>query len=838
MALFQELSLNGKWQLRDEIINLNFANAGKLSKSTNGWITQPVPGDIHQGLVTAGRIKEPLLGLNFFDCLWTEKRSWWFRKTFTIPASWLKADLVELELNGLDSNAELFLNDSHIGSHRNAFRPFVVDVKRYIKSGNNVLLVRLTAGVENISEADIHSTDGILASTEASHGRPERGEPRRAFVRKPQYSFGWDWSPRVATTAIAGDVKITAINTACIREVLLRPLRHGDKQVILHATVMVDWLHYYKSGHGSVKLVLTDNDGRKYKATSELFLRSGYNFIELKVSIDKPKLWWPNGLGEQHFYKVEAKLKIGKESIDFPAFDYGVRFVELDTKDKFALIINGRKVFCKGANWIPADAIYARVTNQRYEELIRKAADANFNMLRVWGGGLYERDAFYLACDRYGIMLWHDFMFACGPYPDHLEHFRAEVEKEADFQTKRLSRYVSVVLWSGCNENNWGFRDWWHDKTKAGAYLYNYLLPSIVRRNCPQIPYWNGSPYGGDAPNAENVGDHHRWHECMMNPVMEKRVTPEEYDKCTSLFISEFGYLGACGKETTTAYLDGAPLNPASEVWRQHTNVFEQNTVASGIRKHYADPEKLTIDEYLLYSGLVQGLMYQYALESMRLRTNCHGALFWMFEDCWGEVGWSIIDRYLRKKPSFYFVKRAFDPIKLIIRAWGDKVFVIAANDTSRDVKLKLQCGYVPLAGSKSRFKTCVVKASALQRTNCCVFPKGRHDPLAGLWVACCTNISSIKPAVFRAADYRKLKTKDPKLIYAVTPDGDNCCFVKISTRAWAHAVHFKLPTGAVPEDDYFDLLPGETKTIRIMSNKPFGPAEVKVTCINEMQNR
>jgi beta-mannosidase len=207
-----------------------------------------------------------------------------------------------------------------------------------------------------------------------------------------------------------------------------------------------------------------------------------------------------------------------------------------------------------------------------------------------------------------------------------------------------------------------------------------------------------------------------------MNPVMGKRITPEEYDKCTSLFISEFGYLGACGKETTTAYLDGAPLNPASEVWRQHTNVFEQNTVASGIRKHYADPEKLTVDEYLLYSGLVQGLMYQYALESMRLRTNCHGALFWMFEDCWGEVGWSIVDCYLRKKPSFYFVKRAFDPIKLIIRARGDMVFVIAANDTSEDVKLKLQCGYVPLVGSKSRFKTCVVKASALQRTNCCVF--------------------------------------------------------------------------------------------------------------------
>jgi beta-mannosidase len=835
MALFEELSLNGKWQLRDETLDFNPADISKISESTDNWITQPVPGDIHQGLVAAGKIKEPLIGLNFFDCQWTEKRSWWFKRTFVVPARWLKADLVELELNGLDSNAELFLNGIHIGSHRNTFRPFIADVKRYIKSGDNVLLVRLTAGVENISEEDIRSTDGVFALTEITHGHPERGEPRRVFVRKPQYSFGWDWSPRVATTAIAGDVKIRAINTACIREVQLRPLRHGDNEVILHATVVVDWLHYYKSGQGKVELVLTDGDGRKFKTSSESLLRSGLNFIELKIPIKKPKLWWPNGLGAQHLYKIEARLRTDKESIAFPAFDYGIRFVELDTKDKFALILNGRKVFCKGANWIPADAIYARVTDECYEELIRQAVDANFNMLRVWGGGLYERDAFYRACDKYGIMLWHDFMFACGPYPDHREDFRAEVEKEADFQTRRLSSYASVVLWSGCNENNWGFQIWWNEKTKAGAYLYNYLLPSIVKRNCPQIPYWNGSPYGGDAPNAENVGDHHRWHECMMNPVMEKRITPEEYDKCESVFVSEYGYIGACGKDTTNRYLDGSPLDPASEVWQQHTNVFEQNTVAAGIRKHYTDPEKLTIDEYLLYSGLVQGLMYQYSLESMRLRTNCHGALFWMFEDCWGEVGWTIIDCFQRRKPSFYFVKRAFDPIRLIIRAKGDKLSVIAANDTAADVKLKLQCGYIPLAGGKSQFKTFVVQAPALQRTKCCEFSKGGHDPLAGLWIVRCANVPSVRPAVFRAADYRMLKTTDPKLVYTVKPGKANSCLVKIKTGAWAHAVHFELPAGALPEDDYFDLLPDESRTIRIISDKPFNASKVKITCVNGM---
>jgi beta-mannosidase len=219
----------------------------------------------------------------------------------------------------------------------------------------------------------------------------------------------------------------------------------------------------------------------------------------------------------------------------------------------------------------------------------------------------------------------------------------------------------------------------------------------------------------------------------------------------------------------------------------------------------------------------------------MRLRANCHGALFWMFEDCWGEVGWTIIDCFLRRKPAFYFVKRAFDPVRLMIRAKGDKLSVIVANDTQADITLKLQCGYVPLDGANAKLKTCIVKAPALQRTNCCTFSKGGHNPLTGLWVARCINGFSVRPAVFRAADYRKLKTKDPKLTYTVTR-GKGSYLAKINTQAWAHAVHFKLSVGALPEDDYFDLLPGESRTIRIVSDKPLNTSEVKVTCVNELR--
>ncbi len=838
MKLLQEKILNGQWELRDEDLDCDLSQAHDLGKSTDGWIAQPVPGDIHQGLIAAAKIKEPLVGLNFFDCSWTETRSWWFRKSFEIASGWLDADAIELEMDGLDSNAEVFLNGEHVASHRNTFRPLVVDIKGVLKPGDNVLLVRLTTGVEDVTDDDVQSTDGVVASTQAKYGYPHRGDERRVFVRKPQYSFGWDWCPRLATTAIAGDVKLRAISKACIRDVNLRPIRHGDNQVLVDVGLIVDCLHYYKTCKGTVCATLSDPQGRQFAREHTHLLRSGCNFIRLRIPISAPKLWWPNGLGEQNLYRVEVCLEVGEDKTDYPAFDYGLRFVELSTDDEFAVVVNGKKVFCKGANWIPADAIYARVSDDRYEQLVRQARDANFNMLRVWGGGWYERDAFYQACDRYGIMVWQDFMFACGPYPDRLEWFRAEVEKEADYQTKRLSRHACLMLWCGSNENNWGFRDWWNEKTRAGAYLYNYLLPSIVQRNCPQIPYWNGSPYGGDAPNSEAVGDHHRWHECMMHPEMEKRITPEEYDKCDSLFVSEFGYVGACGKETTVTYLDGACLDHGSELWRQHTNVFEKDTVAAGIRKHYADPDKLGADEYLLYSGLCQGLMYQYALESMRYRDNCHGGLFWMFNDCWGEVGWTIIDYYMRRKISWYFVRRAFEPVRLIMRSRADKIRVVAANDTPSSVSLKLEYGYLTLDGECGELENCTVDVPPLSRTQCCIFPKGRNDPTAGLWIARAVGNSDIQPAVFRTADYRNLKTTPPELSLSLTGGDKNSCVASVATDSYAHAVHFVLPEGTTPEDDYFDLLPGQSKKVRIFNCRRADADAIAVGCVNELQKR
>lgn len=832
--MHEEMDLNGLWELRDSVLGAGYATARAFLTEHDGWIDQPVPGDIHQGLVAAGRIEPPLIGLNSFDCAWTESRSWWFRRRFDLDAAWLEADVIELALNGLDANAEVFLNGVHIGSHPSAFRPFVLDVKPRLVAGQNMLLVRLSAGLETVSELDVDHCNGVRASTEANNGRPERGDPRRIFARKPQYSWGWDWSPRLATTAIGGDVTLRAMDAACVRDVALVPRRDGDA-VLVTATITVDQFHYTQTRRGRVGVTMTDADGHICTAARDVLLRSGVNYVQLELRIDDPQLWWPAGLGDQHRYQVQTDVEVEGTSVPGVSLDYGLRFVELEAVDDFAFVINGRKVFAKGANWIPADTVYASVTADRYRTLVHEARESNFNMLRVWGGGLYEPEAFYDACDREGLMVWHDFMFGCAPYPDDLEAFRSEVATEADYQTKRLRRHASIVLWCGNNENTWGFVDWWGEQTQGGAHLYNYLLPQIVHRNCPEIPYWTSSPYGGERPNDADTGDQHFWGFAMMHPEMEKRITPEVYDTCTSRFVSEFGYIGAPVKETVLAYLNGAPFDRGGEVWQHHTNTFEKNTVDAGIRKHYTDPDRLSPDDYLLYSGLTQGLMYGYALDAMRLRSDCHGSLFWMFADCWGEVGWTIVDAYLRRKPAWYFVRRAYSPIRMMARSAGeDGVRVIVANGTTAPTTLDLEVGYISLDGSVRDLRILAVAAPALSRTTATEFEKGDHDPIGGLWIARAVDRPDIPVAILRACDYRALKV--PPCHLTVTPISGSAAdsVVQVTTDVYAHAVHLAVPDGGVPEDDYFDLLPGEAREIRIAGLTD--PGGVRVSAVNQGQ--
>ncbi|MFW6007451.1 MAG: glycoside hydrolase family 2 protein [Halanaerobiales bacterium] len=832
----EELTLDSGWKLREEPLSTGINLAPEIAQKKKGWIKGTVPGDIHIDLIRENIIPEPLEGLNSFECEWIEDKSWWYSRKFETKKDWLQADKVELELNGLDSRADIFINDIHLGHHLSTFRPFIVDIKDLLnpEGEKNCILVRLTTGVEYFSDDDISEIAPYISVEKGN-----RGDKRRAYVRKPQYTFGWDWNPRVATCGITGEVKIRPIKQAVIRNVKVDSVLDQDNDLAkLRLKVELESLDWIGTTEGQLEVEITDEKDQTYNKEQEVFLRSGKNYINFNFDIENPRLWWPNDMGEQHRYSIIIKGKIEGEEISYPEFKYGLRTVELDQRPinederLFVIKINGVRTYCRGANWIPADSIYGRITGEKYQKLIEEAATANFTMLRIWGGGLYEKECFYEFCEREGIMVWQDFMFSCAAYPDMEEWFVEEVKKEVEYQTKRLRNHSCIVLWSGSNENNWGFRDWWNRETKGGARIYNDIIPELVNKNSPDIPYWNGSPYGGEAPNSTKIGDRHHWHDCMMNEKMEKRITPQEYNKVDSKFISEYGYIGPSIKESIQKYLGDEPFNRNGEAWQHHNNTFEKDTVIAGIEKHYKDSDNLSDDEYLLYAGLCQGMMYEYSLDSFRSRLNCSGGLFWMYNDCWGEVGWTIVDYYLNRKISYHFVRRANAPIRIILRKRDNKTGVIITNDTETILEKTLEYGYISFDGKIKETKEKKIKISPYSRNIVIRFPQSnfikKSEALkSGFIFARIKEDNSIDTAIFKADDFRNLNVLQPKLEITDFEVETNKTVFNVKTDNYAHAVHFNLPSDYKLSDEYFDLLPEEEKKI-IITGKKLSIKEIK----------
>ncbi len=825
-----QIQIDKHWELRSEGLEVGPADWPRVAREESGWLPCSLPCDVHVPLIESGAIREPLDTLNSYDCEWIEGKSWWFRGRFESPEGFRELERCELRMEMLDVEADVFLNGAHLGRHRSAFYPFAAEVKRLLLPGTNVVGVRVTSGIERVSDQDLAGFKPNV-STEAKAGRGDRGEPRRALLRKPQYVFGWDWGPRVATAGIMGDVTLE-----CSRALRWTGLHVSTKEAtssraVLAVRAEIENTHLFSTREGEVVIELKRSGRLVASAREERLLRSGVNYFELVLAVEKPELWWPNGYGGQPLYDLGARAASDGEAVEFPIQRIGIRTVELDQSPelggrRFALVVNGERTFCKGASWVPPDSIYARVTPEKYELLVEEAREANFNMLRIWGGGRYEAEPFYAACDRAGILIWQDFMFACSVYPDNREWFREEVRREAEYQTRRLRNHACIALFSGSNEDSWFFDEWWDGVAApkpafdGGAATYNLILPAAVQASCPEIPYWNGSPYGGEHPNGNDAGDRHHWLECTMSPIMANRIRPEAYDEVTARFVSEYGYIAPTVRSSIERYHAGAPVERDGAVWSHHNNTFEKGTVIEGIRRHYRDPEGMSLDEYLLYAALVQCLMYGYSLDALRVSERNSGALFWMYTDCWGETGWTIVDYYGARKPAFYAVKRAFAPRRLVLRAKDGEVVIHAANDTPERAALALEIGVVDLARECDPRETRTVEIPARFRGVLARVPKTKTDPSRELWYARAPGGSGYLPATLRETETRKLSLLEPDLaVSGIGAEGGRPSFT-VRSRRFAHAVHFGFPADVRLSDEFFDLLPGEERTVAILSGK------------------
>ena len=420
--------------------------------------------------------------------------------------------------------------------------------------------------------------------------------------------------------------------------------------------------------------------------SASLDISAGQAQVVLEVELENPDLWWPVGHGEQPLYDLTLTLKKNDEQLDELTKRIGIRKTELDTSvdsigSAFTLTINHKPIFIKGANWIPDDCFPTRITPERYRERITQALDANMNMLRVWGGGLYEQEAFYDACDELGILVWQDFLFACAAYPEE-EPIYSEVEAEARYQVTRLSSHASLVLWDGNNENIWGYFSWgWQEKLQGrtwGKRYYLELLPRIVADLDPTRPYWPGSPYSGSFdihPLADAHGNKHIWDAW-------NTLDYEIYRAYVPRFVSEFGHQAPATYATIAEALTERPLEPDSPGMLHHQKAIDGNKkLMDRLLEHFPEPQDF--DAWHYATQLNQARAVEYGVTHWRSHApTCMGTLYWQLNDCWPVTSWAAVDGYGRKKPFWYATKRFYADKLLTIQPRGDKLVLFACNDS------------------------------------------------------------------------------------------------------------------------------------------------------------
>ena len=821
-----KLNLNKDWTMYKAPMGHTYYEATRMRKEKNDGFACALPSDVRMPLIENGVIRDPVLADYCFESEWIEKYAWWYFKTFRFDEEADNYELIELRLHRIDAHGEIYLNGMHIGSHKNVHRPFIKDINPYIQKGENELAVRVTTGLETVTEEDLSELNWAVCHE--GDRCPGRGDFRRAFVRRAQYTIGWDWGPKIVTCGITGSAMLNCYENTAIREVKVAVKSLGEPAV-LSVMLNVENLDLFATRDADITFSIS-YEGKPCveKQLRRELLTSGYNYIHFDVELKDAKLWWPNGYGDQPLYDVAVSAVCKGVKTEYPAFKFGVRTVELDVSPLydegeerlFTWVVNGTPIFCKGGDWIPSDSIYARVSDHKYEVLIKEAVDANFNALRIWGGGMYEKDVFYELCDKHGILLWHDFMFACSTYPDHRESFREEVRKEMEYQTKRLRNHPCMGIWCGNNEDHeiffqdedhkgWGL-DYSREK-QYGLYISNIIAKEAIHNNCPEIPYWNSSPYGGQLPFEQTAGDVHYWGQAMMNPEMEKRIDPFGYDKINAKFVSEYGYIGPCTLDSIKEYFDGHEIERGNAIWNHHNNAFEKHTVLAGIEKHYGiKAEDLSMEDYLYYAGAVHGLLLGYSLEAIRFKDFCAGAVFWMYNDTWGEVGWTIVDYYLRRKIGYYGVKRAFLPEKVALRVINGEVVVQLCNDGGENIDIPAKYGYVSFDGKVSKLKDIVLKAPARSRVYVLREELPEYDYTKGALVVIPEH--TIQPASLYVMEHKKRVMPKANIeLLACEPVGKDMRLV-LHSGVFAH--HVTLHGDYKFSDNYFDLLPGQMREI------------------------
>jgi beta-mannosidase len=839
----------------------------RVGLDTSAWLDVPVPGDVNVVLVAAGRMPDPHIGDNARRCYWVTGRDWWYRLEFSAPEP-LPDGREALCLDGVDGHADVYLNGEKLARLENAFRPYRLDLGAgKWKSGQpNVLLICFQA------------IDSILGG-QREHELKGWGD-RRTLMRKPQFSFGWDWSLPLPSIGIAGSVWIEQDRGPRLLDVSVQTFVSGRLDFAFLVNTAA------RDAGGRLRLRVTGHGFRH----EEVVERPGRVNSYTTVCVPDPKLWWPNGMGEAALYDFEVLLEVDQDVAARRTGKFGIRETRIVEEPftreagpgfAFWIEINRQRVFCKGGNWIPLGIWPGAVADEPYRFYLQKAAAAHFNMLRVWGGGVYERDRFYDLCDELGIMVWQDFMFASAACP--LDRLRAEIIAEAEYQIKRLRNRACVAIWCGCNEDvfSWNLPDeeavlsadtgvysadapgdGQRRRLRDDPQLYSMILRGLVSRHGFGVPYVESSPQSReDAGNMPESGNCHiscwkyglfetgtgrapgnlpLWERYLQGYVHGEKFRGHFERVCS--FNSEFCIQGPCDVRTLKQFLPPAHHWPPDDMWTFHIqrgHAFAPHHEQTMLFAESIFGPVNSLQEYVKYGQAVHAEMMRAEFESARRdRPNNGGTMMWMFNDCWPTSNWSIIDYFRRPKPSYYAARRACAPLLPIIFERAGRVEFFFSNDGCAPCHAAVRFGLAGLDGAIHWEERRQVDVGACATTRVHAVPRdgGKRAHGNHFFMDAEADGHPLPRITYFPDLWRDIPWPRPEIQVQVVSqepvESEWVTCVDVSTTAYARFCHLLLPDALRPfwlDDNFFDLSAGHRQRVMIRSARPFTADEVAV---------
>lgn len=832
-----ERTLSGPWTFREV--------------GTSEWLPATVPGTVHTDLMANGRISDPFYRTNERDVQWIDKTDWEYRTQLELGPDTLAHGHVELVFYGLDTYAEVYLNGTPILRAHNMFRTWIADITAAARPGRNELLVLfrspVRAGLECLRALGYNPPAVVDWSEIGGLGRQKIS----MFTRKAPYHYGWDWGPRLVTSGIWRAVRLRAWSGARIADWRIVQRRLSEHEAVLTALLDIE-----SDVNCRASLKLTSPTDSSIAGRAEMDLAPGRRQACIDFTVRAPRRWWCNGLGEAFLYEFIVHLA-GAQVCDRRDARVGLRTLRIVQNPdadgtSFFVELNGIPVFMKGANYIPNDSFLPRVSADVYERVVNAAVECNMNMLRVWGGGVYEDDIFYDLCDRNGILVWQDFMFACVMYPGD-PAFLDNVRREAVDTVKRLRHHACIALWVGNNEidlawqhdvpgGGWGWKEHYtpaqRDQLWAGYQaLFHRILPRVVAEHDPQRFYWPSSPLaawdGGENVGHADVrarrqsGDIHYW------GVWWGKKPFASYRTAIGRFMSEYGFQSFPSLRSIHAFCRPEDLDIFSDVLQAH----QRSRIGNGTIRAYMEaeyPVPARFDQFLYVSQVMQAQGVRTAIEAHRAcMPYCMGSLYWQINDCWPAASWSGIDYYGRWKALQYAVREAFAGIAVSFRPDGNALSIWAVNDLAVDTPADLTLRVMDFYGVEL-----VQRRTGLRMA-------GNRSTLA-LTMSIEKLLRDVPPqsVLLHARLSRGERTLADNVLYLrpvkelTLPSGSPLlrferrkghCDLTISTAVLIKNLY--LDSGDIDgsfSDNYFDLLPGEARTVRFTPARPLAGRELE----------